>query len=71
MLLPVAGPIGEADERLAPRVTPELLRDLLAAVPGDWLGGEPAETYVRYLLRRLEPPRPFVEEAERARLALA
>ena len=71
VLLPVAGPIGEADERLAPRVTPELLREVLAAVPADWLGGEPAETYVRYLLRRLEPPRPFVEEAERARLALA
>jgi hypothetical protein len=71
VLLPVAGPIGEADERLAPRVTPELLREVLAAVPADWLGGEPAETYVRYLLRRLEPPRPFVEEAERARLAPA
>jgi hypothetical protein len=70
VLLPVAGSIGDADARLAPRVTEELLREVLAAVPDDWLGGEPAETYVRYLLRRLEQPRPFVEEAERARLAL-
>ncbi len=76
VLLPVAGSIAEADARLAPRVTPDLLRSVAAAVPADWLGdplfaGEAAEraAYVDYLVRRMAAPRPFVAEAERARAA--
>ena len=38
-----------------------------AIVPADWFAGERPETYVDYLARRLETPRDFVEEAERAR----
>ena len=71
VLLPVASSIAAADERLAPRVTPELLRDVAAAVPADWLGDVPAERYVEYLRARLAPPRGFVDEAEQARLALS
>jgi hypothetical protein len=37
-------------------------------VPDGWLDA-PRNRYRDYLLRRLEAPRPFVEEAERARLA--
>jgi len=69
VLLPFAGSIEEADARLAPRVTEELLRDVAAAVPQEWLGGASEELYVEYLRRRLERPRAFVAEAERARAA--
>jgi len=75
VLLPFASSIPAADERLAPLVTAELLEDLVAAIPDDWLapdaliGSAAAErlAYVRYLSRRLEAPRPFVEAADRAR----
>ena len=79
VLLPYAGSIAAADERLAPRLVPELLGEIAGAIPAAWLadGARPPgdgsteahrEAYVAYLLRRLEGPRPFVEEADRARL---
>jgi len=67
VLLPLAGSIEAADERLAPLVTPELLARLVAAVPPAWLGEVPAARYVEYLSARLAGRRAFVEEAERAR----
>jgi hypothetical protein len=67
VLLPRAGSIAEADERLAPRVDRALLEQVVALVPGEWFTGDAAETYVDYLERRLGTPRAFVEEAERAR----
>lgn len=67
VLLPAAGSIAEADERLAPLVGPELLEQLVALVPPAWLGEVPAARYVDYLATRLEGPRAFAEEAERAR----
>jgi hypothetical protein len=70
VLLPYAGSIAEADRRLAPLVTRKMLEPIVAAIPAAWLGEE-AETqrraYVDYLMTRLEAPRPFVEEADRAR----
>ncbi len=79
VLLPYADSIVDADERLAPRLIQEGLEDIVASIPDSWLavpallpGGDVANArgpYVEYLLRRLEAPRPFVEEAERARLA--
>ena len=91
VLLPYASSILEADERLAGKVTPDLLVEILAAVPDDWLSADsdrpdpadrrdPADSdraepaarraaYLDYLTRRLEAPRAFVEEAERARVA--
>ena len=68
VLLPSAGSIAEADARLAPRVTDDVLRAVVAAVPPDWLDGD-RDTYAEYLRRRLEAPRDFAEEAERARAA--
>jgi hypothetical protein len=65
VLLPFAGSIVEADERLAPRVDHALLQRLVAFVPNEW----DAEGEVDYLERRLAAPRRFVEEAERARAA--
>ena len=67
VLLPYADSIAEADARLAARIDRPLLEAILALVPADWFAGERPETYVDYLARRLETPRDFVEEAERAR----
>ena len=77
VLLPLAGPIPVADARLAPLVTPALLEGIVASVPDAWLAGDSAfasvaqnrAAYVTYLLARLDQPREFVEEAERARIA--
>jgi hypothetical protein len=77
VLLPFAGSILGADERLAGRVTAAFLERLVAEIPDDWLPpdrvvGE-AESqrraYVEYLLARLDARAAFVEEAERARTA--
>jgi hypothetical protein len=65
VLLPFAGSIVEADERLAPRVDRALLQRLVALVPEEWS----AEGELDYLERRLAAPRTFVEKAERARSA--
>jgi hypothetical protein len=67
VLLPLAESIHAADARLAARVDRTGLEEIVALVPPDWLT-DAAETYVAYLARRLEEPRGFVEEAERARL---
>jgi hypothetical protein len=74
VLLPFAGSIAEADARLAPRVTPELLDAVLAAVPDEWLrdrrfDGPTAErqAYRRYLSTRLAARVTWVAEADRQR----
>lgn len=77
ILLPVAGSIVEADERLRDRITPELIAEILAGVPDIWLAGqapfatatEHRAAYASYLRRRLEQSGAFVEEAEHARRA--
>ncbi|HEY5057396.1 MAG TPA: HipA family kinase [Gaiellaceae bacterium] len=67
VLLPFAASIADADTRLAPRVTTELLEEIAGAVPSEWLNGDDGRVYVEYLQRRLAQPRSFVAEAERAR----
>jgi hypothetical protein len=77
VLLPFAGPIDEADERLAGLLTAEVFEGLAASIPAVWLPDDPNAgdadgqrgAYVRYLERRLAGRRRFVEEAERARRA--
>jgi hypothetical protein len=77
VLLPFAGPIADADARLAPRLDRETLEGFVSSIPDDWLQPEaglpdPAahrRAYVDYLLARLELPRAFVAEADRARAA--
>ena len=66
VLLPYAGSLAEADARLAPRAA-ELVDGAADQVPPVWLDGETPRVYVDYLRRRLEQPRVWVEEAERAR----
>jgi HipA-like kinase len=77
VLLPNAGSIEEADARLAGKLDEASIREIVEQVPDLWLprdpviGGPSAQrrAYVTYLLRRLEAPRPFVEEAEAGRAA--
>jgi hypothetical protein len=67
VLLPYAGSIAEADGRLAPRVTPDLVEEVVGLVPEELLDGDGRAVYRDYLRARITAPRPFVEEAERAR----
>jgi HipA-like kinase len=77
VLLPFASSIPEADARLASLLDRAALESIAAAVPDDWLQAEDGlpdpdahrRAYVDYLTTRLEAPRAFVEEAERARVA--
>jgi hypothetical protein len=69
VLLPFAEPIAAADERLADRAR-ELVDRAAALVPDEWLGDDPAARradLAAFLRARLQSPRDFVEEAERAR----
>ena len=56
VLLPIAGSLAEADERLAQRAA-GAVAEAVAAVPADWID---AERYVDYLTRRLAAPRGWV-----------
>jgi len=67
VLLPFAGPVTEADARLAPRVTEARIAEIVGAVPGEWVQGIGHEAYVEYLCRRLAEPRVFPQEADAAR----
>ena len=69
VLLPLAGSIREADERLAARAL-GAVGDAVALVPDAWLGTDPAASrgdLAAFLTSRLAVPRAFVEEAEHAR----
>ena len=67
VLLPYASSIEAADGRMAQGLSGEALELAARAVPDEWLGPDGRDVYVAYLRRRLEEPRGFVEEAERAR----
>jgi hypothetical protein len=67
VLLPYAGSIAEADARLAPIVTDEVLRTVVEQVPPAFLDGDDPAAYIDYLSARLKAPRAFAEEADRAR----
>lgn len=75
ILLPFASAIESADKAMTALITEEVIKGVVDLVPDEWLGdsarfSSPAENkqaYVEYLTRRLAEPRPFVEEAIRAR----
>jgi hypothetical protein len=77
VLLPFAGPLAEAHDRLAPLVTEDVLREIAALPPNEWLspvasiGGPEAqrEAYVRYLLTRVASREVLVDAIEEVRLA--
>ena len=74
-LLPGASALDAVDGELAARLTPEILTDIVASIPDEWLAGdshfasasEHRAAYVEYLTLRLAAPRAFVAEAIRAR----
>lgn len=75
VLLPFASALPEIDTQLTQRLTPDLLARIVHLIPDAWLVGEAPfsssddhrEAYLAYLLRRLEPPHVFLEEALRVR----
>jgi hypothetical protein len=77
VLLPLAAPLAEVDDDLAARIDRALIESLVTQIPDAWLpddaiAGDAAaqrRLYVAYLERRLTAPRPFIEDAERARAA--
>ena len=77
VLLPWAAGIEAAGAELAPRLDEGVIARIVDLIPEGWLGDEPRfatigdhrAAYRRYLMMRLEPPHPWVEEAIRARTA--
>jgi hypothetical protein len=75
VLLKFASALAEADAAMTARITPALIREIVALVPDAWLATDKAfassarvrEAYVEHLSRRLQAPRAFLEEAQRAR----
>jgi len=74
VLLPWADGIEQADRRLAPILTEDKIRAVVDLIPESWLDeprfatkDEHRAAYVRYLTRRLEAPREWMQEAVRAR----
>jgi hypothetical protein len=59
------------DDGMAERLTEDVIANIVALIPDVWLeaasGDQERAAYARYLTQRLAPPRPFVEEAARAR----
>ena len=78
ILLPFAERLRESDAKLSARLTPGLIANIVAMIPDAWLSGaspfhsreEWRAAYVQYLVRRLNEPHLFVEEAIRARSLL-
>lgn len=76
VLLPLAASLEEADARLRPRVTPDLLHEAVESIADAWLDEDaavpPSErraVYEAYLQERLLAPRPWVDEMIRAQQA--
>lgn len=75
VLLRFADVLRQVDVNLAGRVTQETIDGIVELIPQTWLAGNSPfdesdrhrAAYRQYLLKRLEPPRVFLEEAIRAR----
>jgi hypothetical protein len=75
ILLPYASALEAVDGPMALTINETAIREIVELIPDDWMFGDSRfsttaqnrEAYVEYLLRRLEEPRYFLEEAIRAR----
>ncbi len=75
ILLPFASALEAADAAMTALLTEAMITGIVELVPNDWMNdnspftsaAENRRAYVEYLMRRLEAPRHFVEEAIRAR----
>ena len=69
VLLRWASALREVDEELSALLTRDAVERIVQLIPDSWLEEDVKHgAYVDYLLRRLEPPRAWVEEAIRARV---
>jgi hypothetical protein len=73
VLLRFASTLQEVDVKITERLTPNIIDNIVQLIPDAWLVGAPfngakqhREAYIEYLVRRLESPRAFLEEAIRA-----
>lgn len=69
VLLPLATHLREADARLVPLLTGEVVTAAVAQVPDEWLDEAPVQArqqYVDYFRGRLASPRLFLSDAEAA-----
>ena len=77
VLLRYASRLQHIDAQMTERITPERIAGIVQLIPDDWLEREPSfsgiaehrNAYLQYLLKRLQLPHLFVEEAIRARSA--
>ena len=75
VLLQQAGSLPEIHPKMLVRITPEVIERVVELIPDSWLVNDTLlgriqqqrNVYKEYLVRRLEPPHPFLEEAIRAR----
>lgn len=75
VLLPFADALQEVDERLTAYLSPNVIKNIVRLVPDEWLNGDSLfsdavqhrQAYIDYLLRRLEVPHSFLQEANHAR----
>ncbi|MBE9156687.1 aminotransferase class I and II [Nodosilinea sp. LEGE 06152] len=75
VLLRFASQLPEVDATMTAQLTPDVITHIVNLIPESWLlEGSPftnsqhhREAYIEYLLKRLEPPHAFLEEAIRAR----
>ena len=75
ILLPFASKLEEVDGPMTSGITEDAIRRIVELIPDDWMEGnspfsstaENRQAYVEYLVKRLEEPRHFLEEAIRAR----
>jgi hypothetical protein len=75
VLLPYAHALQDVDGQMTARLTPDMLKNIVDLIPDAWLVEDPLfsdraqhrTAYLEYLLRRLEQPHEFLEEAARAR----
>ncbi|UYQ94653.1 aminotransferase class I and II [Chitinophaga horti] len=78
VLLPWASQLPEVDAEFKAKLTPELVNNIVAMVPDEWLTGygidaspaERREVYANFLLTRINSSEIFVNEAQNARKAL-
>lgn len=71
VLLAQASELREADADLSAKLTTEVIDEVVAMIPGEWLdAAEHRDVYKTWLQQRLEAPREWVEEATRARSLL-
>ena len=69
VLLTKANALADVDAEMTGALTPEMIGRIVDLIPESWIedGAPGRETYRRYLVDRLAPPRAFVEEAIGAR----